>query len=102
METKAKLSAEWRRELTGRDLERYTDIKSDFIQSANIFKQVRKAFGLSQVDAARLLDTTQANVSKIENRSETDFSYLGRLVNAAGGQVSFTITAPGGKKLIID
>lgn len=102
MENKAKHSTEWRRELTGRDLEKYDRIKSDFTRDANIFKQVRKALGLSQVDAARLLETTQANVSKIENRSETDFSYLGRLVSAAGGQLSFTVTGPHGKNIILD
>ncbi|MCD2322988.1 helix-turn-helix domain-containing protein [Sphingomonas sp. IC-56] len=91
--------AAWRRELEGADLQRYERVKAEFVEGADLFRRARKALNMSQVETAKLLGTTQANVSKIENRSEPDLDALWRLSRAIGGSFSVSIKTPDGEIL---
>lgn len=60
----------------------------------NIFRSVRKALGLTQIDVSDILHITQAAVSKMELNSTLDFEKLKTLVEHAGGTVKIVITLP--------
>ncbi len=50
-------------------------------------RAVREAAGLSQVEAAKLAEMTQGEVSRLENRDDYRLSTLRRFVEAVGGQL---------------
>lgn len=50
-------------------------------------RAVREAAGLNQVEAARLAEMTQGEVSRLENRDDYRLSTLRRFVHALGGRL---------------
>jgi transcriptional regulator with XRE-family HTH domain len=64
--------------------------------------ELRKAFEVSQEDLAKLLEVTQASVSKMENREDLHLSTLIAYVNALGGKVEILARFPkkGGEEVV--
>lgn len=56
--------------------------------------ELRRALRVSQEDLARLLEVTQANVSKIEGRSDLHLSTLVAYIEALGGEVEILARFP--------
>ena len=54
----------------------------EFAQAGMVFRAVREMLELTQMDAAKLLHTTQANISKMEKRTSLDLNQVRTL--AAG------------------
>jgi len=50
-------------------------------------RAVREAAGLNQVEAAKLAEMTQGEVSRLENRDDYRLSTLRRFVQALGGRL---------------
>lgn len=50
-------------------------------------RAVREAAGLSQVEAAKLAEMSQGEVSRLENREDFRLSTLRRFVHALGGRI---------------
>jgi len=68
--------------------------------------ELRRAFEISQEDLAKLLDVSQASVSKIETRNDLHLSTLIAYVRALGGEVEILARFPkraagkGGEKIV--
>lgn len=77
-------SIEWRPEWEGEDQQRYEEAKARMVSQVSNFRGLRSALGLSQVEAAKQLETTQANVSKIEAKSNPTLSTIRKLVEGRG------------------
>lgn len=60
-----------------------------------VLEQVRQALELTQEDMAKKLKTSQANISKLEKRSDMLLSTLAQYVNAAGGELLLVARVPG-------
>lgn len=61
-------------------------------------RAVREAAGLSQVEAAKLAEMAQGDVSRLENRDDYRLSTLRRYVEALGGRLE--IIAHVGNKVV--
>jgi hypothetical protein len=59
--------------------------------------EIRGRRGLTQVDVARVMQTSQANVSKIERREELYLSTLRDFVEALGGELELSAVFPEGR-----
>ena len=64
--------------------------KTDAMLAAIELNELRKARNLTQEDLARRLGTRQANVSKLERRTDVRVSTLRELVEAMGGELRIT------------
>lgn len=69
----------WRPQLSPERQARIAAHRDRFAGAATMFRAARQELGLSQVEAAARLGTTQANISKIEKRSTTEIGQLERL-----------------------
>lgn len=67
-------------------LDRQVDLEAAAIE----LNELRKARNLTQEDLARRLGTRQANVSKLERRTDVRVSTLRELVEAMGGELRIT------------
>lgn len=59
--------------------------------------EIRAQRGLTQVDVARLMQTSQASVSKLERREDLYLSTLRGFVEALGGQLELAAVFPEGR-----
>jgi len=59
-------------------------------------RELREAYRLTQQQLAHALDTTQANISKIERRADMLLSTLDSYVEAMGGRLVIVIQMPSG------
>lgn len=59
----------------------------DAVSDALALAEIRERRGLTQVDVARAMQTSQANVSKLERREEVYLSTLRDFVEALGGEL---------------
>jgi DNA-binding XRE family transcriptional regulator len=59
--------------------------------------EIRARRGLTQVDVARVLQTSQASVSKIERREDLYLSTLRGFVEALGGRLELAAVFPEGR-----
>ncbi|MEA1015156.1 helix-turn-helix transcriptional regulator [Sphingosinicella sp. LY1275] len=73
-------AVDWQPELSPERRERVARHLERFAAAATMFKRARQELGLSQVEAAARLGTTQANVSKIEKRHTAEVGQLEKLV----------------------
>lgn len=73
-------------------------MKEELRRSPPVVRRLRQALGLSQVEAAAILETTQSNVSKIEAKPDPPLSILRRLVEAKGGTLRIDATLADGKE----
>ncbi|WP_174273636.1 helix-turn-helix domain-containing protein [Sphingomonas bacterium] len=70
---------EWRPELSAERLARVERHMERFARAGSLFRSIRERLGLTQVEAALRLGTTQANVSKLEKRPTADLAQLSKL-----------------------
>ena len=59
--------------------------------------EIRAQRGLTQVDVARVMQTSQASVSKLERREDLYLSTLRGFVEALGGQLELSAVFPEGR-----
>ena len=69
----------WQPELSPERQTRVAAHRDRFANAATMFRQARQELGLSQVEAATRLGTTQANISKIEKRPTAEIGQLEKL-----------------------
>jgi transcriptional regulator with XRE-family HTH domain len=69
----------------------------DAISDALALAEIRAQRGLTQVDVARVMQTSQANVSKLERREDLYLSTLRGFVEALGGQLELSAVFPEGR-----
>jgi len=74
----------------------------DAISDALALAEIRARRGLTQVDVARVMRTSQANVSKLERREDLYLSTLRGFVEALGGQLELSAVFPEGRIAIAD
>lgn len=53
--------------------------KASILRDASMFRAIRESLKLTQVEAARRLLSSQANVSKLEKRSTADLGQISKL-----------------------
>lgn len=69
----------WQPELAPKRKARVAAHHDRFASAATMFKKARQELGLSQVEAATRLGTSQANISKIEKRLTAEIGQLEKL-----------------------
>jgi DNA-binding Xre family transcriptional regulator len=62
----------------------------DAVADAVALAQIREHRGLTQTDVARVMKTSQANVSKLERREDLYLSTLRQFVEALGGDLELS------------
>jgi DNA-binding XRE family transcriptional regulator len=90
---------EWHPDWSHSDLEEIERLKAELRQAKPIVRRLRKELGLSQAEAAEILETTQSNVSKIEARPDPTLSVLRRLVESRGGRLALTAVFHDGREI---
>lgn len=70
------------------------------IGDALALAEIRARRGLTQVDVARVMQTSQASVSKLERREDLYLSTLRGFVEALGGQLELSAVFPEGRVAI--
>lgn len=58
-------------------------------------QELRKNLGISQAELARLLQVSQASVSKQERQTDMQVSTLCHIIEAMGGELKLTASIPG-------
>jgi transcriptional regulator with XRE-family HTH domain len=69
----------------------------DAVADALALARIREHRRLTQVDVARVMNTSQANVSKLERREDLYLSTLRAFVEALGGKLEITAVFPDGR-----
>jgi transcriptional regulator with XRE-family HTH domain len=69
----------------------------DAVSDALALAEIREHRGLTQVDVARVMQTSQASVSKLERREDLYLSTLRGFVEALGGQLELSAVFPEGR-----
>src|SRR5690349_1058290 len=90
---------EWRPDWSQGDLEEIERLKAELRLAKPIVRRLRKELGLSQAEAAEILETTQSNVSKIEARADPPLSVLRRLIESRGGRLALTAVFGDGREI---
>ncbi|MCI5066306.1 helix-turn-helix domain-containing protein [bacterium] len=65
------------------------------IQEIEALHQLRTALNLTQEQIAELVETSQANISKLEKQSDMHVSTLKRYVSALGGKLKLVAEVDG-------
>jgi predicted transcriptional regulator len=90
---------EWRPDWSPEDLEEIEKIKAELRRAKPVVRRLRQALNLSQAEAAKLLDTTQSNVSKIEAKQDPPLSVLRRLIEGKGGRLRVSAVFEDGREI---
>lgn len=64
-------------------------------------RELRKRLGLTQVQASERIDTSQADLSKVERRRDHKLSTVQRYVEGLGGKLRITAVFPDGQEVEI-
>jgi DNA-binding XRE family transcriptional regulator len=99
--TSQRKTIDWRPVLEGNDLAYYELVKKAFLDGDSVVKVLRVELDLSQADLARLLGTTQSNVSKIEARGDPRLSTLRKIVEGKGGRLRLVADFGSGREVQI-
>lgn len=67
----------------------------ELIREEMTLQELRRELGLTQDDLAEQMDIQQANVSKVENRTDMLISTLRNYVEALGGRLEVVANIPG-------
>ena len=59
-------AGEWSLNLSGEEKEEFEKLRAQLASQISLVRRLRTALGLSQIEVAEALGTTQSNVSKIE------------------------------------
>ena len=70
---------EWRSNLGADSRARVDALKAELAAGASLFRAMRERLGLTQVQAAMRLHTSQANVSKLEKKPTADLAQISKL-----------------------
>jgi ribosome-binding protein aMBF1 (putative translation factor) len=92
-------AVEWLPDWGPEDRAEIERIKGELRKARPIVRRLRQALGLSQAEAASILETTQSNVSKIEAKRDPTVSVLRRLIEAKGGRLQVTALLADGTEL---
>jgi transcriptional regulator with XRE-family HTH domain len=87
----------WREVRRGNDASPEAQAYRSAIGDALALAEIRARRGLTQVDVARVLQTSQASVSKIERRDDLYLSTLRGFVEALGGRLELAAVFPEGR-----
>jgi DNA-binding XRE family transcriptional regulator len=90
---------EWRPAWGEEDHAEIERLKAELRRLSPIVRRLRQELGLSQAEAARILGTTQSNVSKIEAKHDPALSVLRRLIESRGGQLVVSGILPDGREI---
>jgi len=90
---------EWRPAWGEEDLAEIERLKAELRRLSPIVRRLRQELGLSQAEAARILDTTQSNVSKIEAKHDPTLSVLRRLMESRRGRLVVFGVLPDGREI---
>ena len=87
----------WREVRRGNAESRESVALRDAVSDALGLAEIRAHRGLTQVDVARVMETSQANVSKLERREDLYLSTLRGFVEALGGPRELSAVFPEGR-----
>ncbi len=87
----------WREVRRGDDDSAESAALRDAVTDALALAEIRGRRGLTQVDVARLLQVSQASVSKLERREDLYLSTLRDFVEALGGTLELSAVFPEGR-----
>jgi transcriptional regulator with XRE-family HTH domain len=87
----------WREIRRGDDASPEAEAYRSAIGDALALAEIRARRGLTQVDVARVLRTSQASVSKMERRDDLYLSTLRGFVEALGGRLELAAVFPEGR-----
>ncbi|WP_082445888.1 helix-turn-helix domain-containing protein [Sphingomonas sp. Leaf20] len=93
------VGVDWRPQWEGADLARVEKLEAEANRSVSAFRNFRKMIGLTQVQVAELLNTTQANVSKMEKRRSLDMGVIISLASAKNIKVDIKLTMENGESV---
>ena len=103
MNEKANVVVDWRPDLgpdwTPEDEAEVERIVAELRRARPVVRQLRQALDLSQAEAAKILETTQSNVSKIEAKTDPTLSVLRRLIESRGGRLEVRAVLPDGREI---
>lgn len=79
-------------------------VLDDIAERAATLKMLRKVNDLTQVDIAHATGMSQAEISRIEKRSDILLSTLRKIIEATGGELQLVVRCPdqGALSLVID
>ena len=80
-------SSVWKPEWTAEDKERIDALVIEIGERVSALQALRKELGLSQVELAKVLNTTQSNVSKLEAGRDVRLGTLKTLIESRGGHM---------------
>jgi transcriptional regulator len=89
-------AGEWTPTLNGEDLEEFERLRAQLATQISLVRRLRTALGLSQLEVAEALGTTQSNVSKIEAKGDPTLSVLAGIVEAKGAKLRLTVETDSG------
>ena len=87
----------WREIRRGNPISPESVALRDAIGDALALAEIRERRGLTQVDVARVMQTSQASVSKLERREDLYLSTLRDFVTALGGRLELSAVFPEGR-----
>lgn len=100
---KAKMAVEWRPDLESgwgpEDEAEVERLMAELRRARPVVRKLRQALNLSQAEAAKILGTTQSNVSKIEAKADPTLSVLRRLIESRGGRLEVRAVLPDGRQI---
>ena len=73
------------------------DMKTKILLKEMPLQELRQALKMSQIKMAKLLHTKQANVSRIERRTDMYISTLRSFIEAMGGELDIVARFPEGE-----
>lgn len=85
---------ELREKLTPEREAKVATLKRQFEEEL-MLERVREALDLTQEELAKLMRTSQANISKLERRSDMLVSTLAKYLRAMGGELELRAVFPG-------
>jgi DNA-binding transcriptional regulator YiaG len=90
---------EWRPAWNEEDRAEIERLKAELRRFSPLVRRLRQDLGLSQAEAARILGTTQSNVSKLEAKHDPTLSVLRRLIESQGGRLVVYGILPDGREI---
>lgn len=105
MNEKPNVAIEWRPDRgpdwTAEDEAEVERLVAELRRARPVVRKLRQALGLSQAEAARILGTTQSNVSKIEAKTDPTLSVLRRLIESQDGKLEVRAVLPDGREICL-
>jgi DNA-binding XRE family transcriptional regulator len=90
---------EWRPAWGEGDRAEIERLKAELRRLSPVVRRLRQELGLSQAEAAKILETSQSNVSKIEAKHDPALSVLRRLIESRGGRLVVRGIMPDGRQI---